>query len=287
MERDEKGRFVKGMKSPRKGKSNKEFHGEKKANEISKKMSLHRKDKNWEEIYGKEKSEIKRKNLSEKYKGNGNPFFGKNHTKKTKKLQSEKKEGYIPINKGKKKENCEFVMRNINNAKETKKRLISEGKINTTKNLGNYAKKGKCSKEKNPFFGKKHKFKSRIKQSASKQGINLRNWERFTSFEPYNKNFNKEFKKLIKERDGCCMLCNIGFEDLKLLKRKVAVHHIDYNKLLSIPQNCISLCNSCHSKTNVNRKYWKKLFQDLSTERYEYKYSENGEIILEIKNGIK
>lgn len=115
-----------------------------------------------------------------------------------------------------------------------------------------------------------------------KTGIKSPSWRGGISFEPYDKNFNSKFKKAIKARDGCCMLCNISFEDLKLLKRKVAVHHVNYNKLLSIKENCCSLCNSCHSKTNANRKHWKKFFQSLLSEKYDYKYSEIGEIILEI-----
>lgn len=108
-------------------------------------------------------------------------------------------------------------------------------------------------------------------------------WQGGISFEPYGKEFNKKFKQSIKERDGCCMLCNISFEDLKLLKRKTHVHHVNYNKLLSIPQNCISLCNSCHSKTNMNRDHWINFFQSLLSERYNYVYGGN-EIVVNLTN---
>jgi len=107
-------------------------------------------------------------------------------------------------------------------------------------------------------------------------------WNNGSSFEPYGPEFNKKLKKLIRERDGCCMMCNIGFEDLKLLKRRVHIHHIDYNKKCNLPYNLITLCNQCHSKTNFDRKIWAKHFQSLLNERYDYQYSENQEIILKL-----
>jgi len=136
---------------------------------------------------------------------------------------------------------------------------------------------------------------TRINQGCFKKGDlriigkNNTNFNNYSSFEPYGREFNKHIRKKIKERDGCCMLCNIGFEDLKLLKRKVHIHHINYDKQCTFIENLISLCNSCHTKTNHNRPPWTKFFQSLLAERYEYKYSETGEIILEINKleGIK
>ena len=40
--------------------------------------------------------------------------------------------------------------------------------------------------------------------------------------------------------------------------RKLAVHHIDYDKLNLNPNNLISLCISCHVKTNKDREYWRQ-----------------------------
>ncbi|TXH47080.1 MAG: HNH endonuclease, partial [Desulfurellales bacterium] len=44
-------------------------------------------------------------------------------------------------------------------------------------------------------------------------------------------------------------------------KRKLQVHHIDYDKKNSHPDNLIALCHSCHMKTNFNRSYWKQKCQ--------------------------
>jgi len=111
------------------------------------------------------------------------------------------------------------------------------------------------------------------------------NWVGGTSFEPYGIEFNKKLKKLILERDGCCMVCKVGFEDLKLLKKQVCVHHINYDKQCNLLQNLISLCNSCHAKTNFDRKHYTKFFQSLLAEMYDYKYSEKQEVILNINQG--
>jgi len=142
------------------------------------------------------------------------------------------------------------------------------------------------------YFGieKANKIKKKISIANSgenchfycKKGSETANWNGGSSLEPYGREFNKKLKKAIRERDGCCMVCNLGFEDLKLLKRRVHVHHINYDKKCTLLQNLISLCQNCHSKTNHNRKHWTKFFQSLLTERYNYKYSENGEIILNL-----
>jgi len=108
------------------------------------------------------------------------------------------------------------------------------------------------------------------KVSATKQGISIKDWKEYISFEPYTKEFNSNLKRLIRERDNnICMLCNTPRNKLK---RALDVHHIDYDKKNSCEENCISLCRSCHSKTGINRKHWIKFFQALLKEKYRYKY---------------
>ena len=41
-----------------------------------------------------------------------------------------------------------------------------------------------------------------------------------------------------------------------LYKRNLHIHHIDYDKLNCKPENLITLCHSCHAKSNYNRDYW-------------------------------
>lgn len=102
-------------------------------------------------------------------------------------------------------------------------------------------------------------------------------------FEPYTPDFNNIFKEKIRERDNyACQVCNIYEEDAKKLhKMGLIVHHIDYNKLNSFPQNCVSLCVKCHAVTNYNRNHWKTFFQSILKERFGYEYTPDQKIILD------
>lgn len=78
-------------------------------------------------------------------------------------------------------------------------------------------------------------------------------WRGGTSFEPYSEEFTRKLKSKIKKRDNfTCQLCEMH-------KCKLHIHHIDYDKKNCNPTNLISLCVSCHSKTNFNRAHWTKL----------------------------
>lgn len=73
---------------------------------------------------------------------------------------------------------------------------------------------------------------------------------------PYAFDFNKELKFLIRRRDKhICQLCR-----RKRISKNLCVHHIDYDKQNSNPKNLITLCISCNSKVNTNRKLWAKFF---------------------------
>ena len=109
--------------------------------------------------------------------------------------------------------------------------------------------------------GKKSTEETKQKQSESISGKNHPNWQGGKSFEPYCLKFSKQLKEDIrKQYDRKCFNCN---KDEKDNKRKLSVHHVDYNK----DQGCngktfelIPLCLSCHMKTNFNRKYWENKF---------------------------
>lgn len=132
-------------------------------------------------------------------------------------------------------------------------------------------------------LGKKLSLDHRRKLGESRKLDKHWNWKGGIKYIPYSKEFTKRFKKDIKNRDKCCMICNQNFEDLRLLKRQIDIHHIDYNKEMTIRENCITLCQNCHIKTNTNREHWIKFFHSLLSERYGYKYSEN-DIVLEVGN---
>jgi len=92
-------------------------------------------------------------------------------------------------------------------------------------------------------------------------GGNHPNWQGGTSNAPYPYEFNKKLKDLIRERDNyTCQVCDIKEKDFY---RKLDIHHIDYDKDNLDPRNLISLCQSCHSRTNFKREYWQKYFAEL------------------------
>lgn len=78
------------------------------------------------------------------------------------------------------------------------------------------------------------------------------------SFESYTLAFTESLKTSIRDRDNReCQLCHKKEIELK---RKLDVHHIDYNKKNCNETNLISLCLKCHRKTNGNRIYWLQYF---------------------------
>ncbi len=193
--------------------------------------------------------------------------------------------GSIPWNKGKKniyskdtKERISKTLKDKYNSKEIIHPLL--GKKHTKKTKDKISKTKKTQFKENPEMakrlsnahkGKKLSIETRKKISENNKGRKHWNWLGGISFEPYDENWTKEFRRLIRKRDNqICMLCGIHREKLK---RALHVHHIDYNKKSSIEENCISLCQSCHMKTSFNREIWIKLFQDLLSKRYEYAYS--------------
>jgi hypothetical protein len=84
------------------------------------------------------------------------------------------------------------------------------------------------------------------------------NWQGGKSIEPYTIDWTETLKKNILKRDKyTCQLCG------KLQSyEKFLIHHIDYNKKNCSPGNLITLCRSCHTKTNYNRNYWIKFFKE-------------------------
>ena len=113
------------------------------------------------------------------------------------------------------------------------------------------------------------------------RGENGPNWQGGISFEPYGLSFNNIFREKIRERDiYCCVVCNRRQEEFKGV---LHIHHVDYVKINSFPQNCVSLCRNCHAKTNFNRLSWKIFFQSLLKERYGYEYTLDQKMILDFE----
>lgn len=128
--------------------------------------------------------------------------------------------------------------------------------------------------EDNPFYGKKHSEETKLKISNSRKGHkqsaetigkrilkisgkNHYNWlGGISKTTKYPAKFNRSLKQAIKKRDD--YFCAICMDKTELLD----CHHIDYNKENNTKNNLISLCKSCHTKTNFNRESWKTELQE-------------------------
>jgi 5-methylcytosine-specific restriction endonuclease McrA len=103
-------------------------------------------------------------------------------------------------------------------------------------------------------------------------------WQDGNGYKPYDNNFKRTFKNLIRKRDNqICMNCGIHREKLS---QALHIHHVDYNKQNTTKENCISLCNSCHGLTRINKEYWITLLREKLSKNYGYGYE--NEITFEI-----
>jgi len=108
----------------------------------------------------------------------------------------------------------------------------------------------------------KRKISMGLKKSKKRRvGKEHSSWRGGKSNLPYSFDFNEELKELIRKRDNYkCQIC--GAPQRECIT-KLPVHHIDYDKLNSNPNNLITLCPSCHNKTNnANREYWTNYFEE-------------------------
>jgi len=105
---------------------------------------------------------------------------------------------------------------------------------------------------------KKRKFcnnECKLKRS----GKNSCNWQGGLSFEKYSIDWTETLRISIRERDRyTCRVCGNKQGDITH-----HVHHIDYNKENCNPTNLITLCISCHMKTNTSRNKWKTLLMKI------------------------
>jgi 5-methylcytosine-specific restriction endonuclease McrA len=113
------------------------------------------------------------------------------------------------------------------------------------------SKKNKGKKK--PPRTEEHKRKISENNSGSKNHW----WQWWKSFERYTIDWTNTLRQSIRERDK--YVCKICWE--KQWDTAHSVHHIDYDKKNCNPSNLITLCKSCHTKTNTNREYWINYFK--------------------------
>ena len=107
--------------------------------------------------------------------------------------------------------------------------------------------------EGNHMYGKhfNHTEEAKRKISESGKGENNWNWQGGKQYEPYSHNWTDQLRDRVRVRDNfMCQVCNIP--ELECRKR-LHVHHKDFNKKNCNMSNLISLCSRCHGKANLGR----------------------------------
>lgn len=205
-----------------------------------------------------------------------NKRWYKNKGKKTiAKYQKEHKEKISKYKKKWEEENPEKVKKNHKKWRETNPKKV---KVSNKKWRGanpNHKKRNFCLD-----CGIRIQNTSKRCLSCSKLGERSFLWNGGISKEPYDENCAPSFRRAIRKRDN--QICQMCRKHREKMNRVLCVHHCNYDKKLSIPQNCISLCINCHALTNFNREHYTKFFQSMLSDMYGYKY-EDEDIILEIQ----
>ena len=214
---------------------------------------------------------------------------GQEHTKKTRDLLSK-------FNKGKKlsdetKRKISIGMKGKNtwcfgNKNRLGKKFSIETKIRMSKTRKGKKLSGETKmKISRALNGLRRSDETRLRMSAARKGIKLSQehrlkisknsakyflgktgkkhpgWRGGKSFEPYSVDWTKTLKISIRERDR--YVCQMPRCGQRQAEETLLVHHIDYDKKNCDPKNLLTLCRSCHSKTNFNREKWTNYFNNL------------------------
>ncbi len=174
------------------------------------------------------------------------------------------KKGYTPWLKGRKHRPKSILkMKEVHkNTRPSPKTEFKKGNIPWNKGLRgampipwNKGKKGVHFSPKTEFKKGKPSW-NKGKHPDYVQGRNHPAWKGGKSFEPYSLNWTNTLRRSIRERDKyICQICSLPQGDIAF-----DIHHIDYDKKNCNPNNLITLCRNCHTKTNFDRKHWKRYF---------------------------
>ena len=99
-----------------------------------------------------------------------------------------------------------------------------------------------------------------------------KHWQGGVKYGEYCSKFNADLKRRVREFFGNkCFLCGKHQEENP---RRLAVHHVNYNKNTCCDSSkvmLVPLCQECHGKTNQNREYWEDYFETILKDKYNYK----------------
>lgn len=221
------------------------------------------------------KREEWRSKLSDAKKGERHPLFGKHQSDEWKHKQSTSKKGKYSgpdsFNFGKPlMESTRRKLSEINKGKhlseETCKKISESHKGKYTgENSHNYGKR--LSEETRARISKANGGKSRSEEirkerKESHVGGFWYGAVRYFDGPQYCEKWNEDLRERVRAFFGYrCVECGAPQNG-----RKLAVHHVWYNKKAccdDTPRSLVPLCISCHIKSNSNREYWSEHFQKI------------------------
>lgn len=133
------------------------------------------------------------------------------------------------------------------------------------KHPGSETRQKMSAARKGKLFTEEHKRHLSESQVGKRCGVLAPGWRGGINGLPYAHKFTRQLKRLIRDRDNhSCQACGIPEVELT---RNLDIHHINYNKQDSLPNNLICLCKNCHSKTNFRRDYWQAFLSAILVER--------------------
>jgi hypothetical protein len=218
------------------------------------------------------------KKASEMGKRSSPPLKGKHHTEESKQKMRERKINCVPWNKGltcpdvdgKRSGDNHWTHRmKISEETRLKRSVALKGK-KLPPRTKEYCEKMSESKKRQyvetPELCKKL---SKIRKGRF-CGENHPNWQGGLSFGKYCKLFNSRFKERQRAYMGyVCLLCGSPQNGVKHIP-----HHVNYDKMMccsDVKPLFVTLCRSCHSKTNFNREYWEEYFTEIIESYYQGK----------------
>jgi hypothetical protein len=224
---------------------------------------------------GKIASENHRMKISEGLKG-------KTHSDEHREKNSEAQKGKT-LSEEHRKKIGEGLKGNIRTSETRKKQSeAAKGKIRSEEHCRNISK-GNKKYFQNPENREKTRFAT-IKYNVDHSWYGS---VKYYEGPQYCEKWTAELRECVRAFFGyCCVECGTPQNT-----RKIAIHHVHYNKKLccdDTPRTLVPLCASCHSKTNKgNREYWSKHFHEIIDTYYEGKCWFTKEEMMNFKSHLK
>jgi len=211
-------------------------------------------------------------------KGINNPMYGKrgvecpNYGRRRPDITGENNPSKRPEVRKKLSENHARAMLGKKHTPEARKNISKNHRDIKGVNNPMYRKGYLIEGENNP--SKRPEVRKKISETLTGKFVGDKNpsWKGGISTEPYCHVWaDKEYKNSIRERDG--WFCQNPVCRKNNQNTTPHLHHINYDKKNCHPWNLISICKSCNSRANKNRKRWAIFYQKIMSRKYGYKYN--------------